>query len=153
MKHQRGFSLLELMVAVAIVSIITAIALPNYQDYLLRSRVPEATSSLADVRVRMEQFFQDNRSYPTGGCVVAPAVPTATQLRVPAGLAFDFACTGTATTYAASATGKGSMVGFLYTLDQQNNRTTTFSGAAAAKGWTSALPNNCWVTRKGGKCI
>lgn len=153
MKQQQGFSLIELMIAVVIISILTAIAVPSYQDYVMRSRVPEATSGMADIRVRMEQFFQDNRSYPTGGCVVAPSAPSATQLGVPAGSSFDFACAATANTFSVTATGKNSMSGFSYTLDQQNNRTTTFSGIAASKGWTSASPNNCWVTRKGGKCI
>jgi type IV pilus assembly protein PilE len=153
MKQQKGFSLIELMIAVVIISILTSIAIPSYQDYIVRSRIPEATSGMADIRVRLEQFYQDNRSYPIGGCVVAPTAPSATQLSVPAGSSFDFACTATATAFSVTASGKNAMAGFSYTLDQQNNRTTTFSGLAASKGWTSAAPNNCWVTRKGGKCI
>lgn len=152
MKLQKGFSLIELMIAVVIISILAAVAIPNYQDYVTRSRIPEATSGMSDIRVRMEQFFQDNRSYPIGGCVIAPSVPSLTQLGVPIGTSFDFSCTATATTYSVVATGKGSMAGFSYTLNQLNNRTTTFGGLAASRGWTIHSPNNCWVTRKGGKC-
>ena len=153
MKHQQGFSLIELMIAIVIVGIITAIAIPNYSDYVTRSRVPEATAGLGDIRVRIEQFYQDNRTYPTGGCVVAPTAPSATQLQVPLGQNFDFACGApTATTYTVQANGKGSMAGFQYTLDQFNGRTSNFSGAAATNGWASHAPNNCWASKKGGYC-
>jgi type IV pilus assembly protein PilE len=149
---QQGFSLIELMIAVVIVGIISAVAIPNYRDYVTRSRVPEATAGLGDIRVRMEQFFQDNRSYPVGGCVVAPAAAGPTQLQVPLGESYDFTCAATATTYTVTATGKGSMAGFQFSIDQFNARNSNFTGTAAADGWISHAPNNCWVIRKGGKC-
>lgn len=150
---QQGFSLIELMIAVVIIGIISAVAIPNYRDYVTRSRVPEATAGLGDIRVRMELFYQDNRTYPTGGCVVAPAVPSATQVQVPLGQNFDFTCgTPTATTYTVRAAGKGSMAGFQYTVDQFNGKASNFTGAAATSGWTSPSPNNCWASKKGGYC-
>lgn len=153
MKHQQGFSLIELMIAIVIVGIITAVAIPNYRDYVTRSRIPEATAALGDLRVRMEQYYQDNRTYPTGGCVVAPTVPGATQLQVPLGRNFNFTCGApTATTYTVRADGNGSMAGFRYSVDQFNGQSSTLTGAAAAGGWTANAPNNCWVTKKGGAC-
>ena len=152
MKHQQGFSLIELMIAVVIIGIITTVAIPNYQDYVTRSRVPEATAALGDLRVRMEQYYQDNRAYPTG-CVVAPTAPGATQLQLPLGQNFNFTCGApTATTYTVQAAGKVSMVGFQYTVDQFNGKTSAFTGAAATNGWTVHIPNNCWATKKGGYC-
>src|SRR5258708_6947981 len=64
-----GFTLIEVMIVVAIVGVLAAIALPNYSDYVKRSKIIEATSVLSDLRVRYEQFFLDNRTY-TGGCAV-----------------------------------------------------------------------------------
>ncbi len=151
MKQQRGFSLLELMFAVVIVSILASIAIPSYRDYVTRSRVPEATSVLSDARVRMEQFYQDNRTYPAGGCVIAPTVPTATQVVLPAGSAFNFSCGApTATAYTVTATGTGTMAGFAYNINQSNVRTSTFSGSGASAGWSSST--TCWITKKGGSC-
>ncbi len=73
----RGFTLVELLVVMAIVAILAAIAIPSYSAYVQRSRIIEATSSLADFRVRMEQFFLDNRRY-TAGAACGIADPTST---------------------------------------------------------------------------
>lgn len=152
MRKFRGFTLIELMITIAIVAILAAVAVPQYRDYVVRSRLAEATAGLADARVRMEQFFQDNRTYPTHAtpCIAtAPANP-ATQVQLTlTGQSFDFSCSAvTATTYTITATGKGSMVGFGFTIDQSNVRTTS----AVPSGWSLPSPNNCWVARKGGSC-
>jgi type IV pilus assembly protein PilE len=141
MKKQLGFTLIELMIVVAIIGILASIALPSYKDYLTRGRIPDATSNLAVKRVQMEQFFQDNRTY-----VGAPACNTDTS----ASKYFDFSCTGTgaptATTYVLQAVGKTGMTGFTFTIDQSNAKTTP----ATPSGWTYS--NACWVVRKSGDC-
>lgn len=153
MKRIQGFTLIEVMVTVAIVAILASIALPNYSDYVTRSSLPEATSALSDFRVRMEQFFQDNRRYPTA-CVVPPTVPSATEIQVPTGKYFTYGCPGlSATTFTANAVGNaGTNVSWMtYTINELNARTSTI-GAGAPAGWSAATPNNCWVTKKGGVC-
>ena len=149
MKQQHGFSLIELMIAVVIVGILASIAIPNYSSYMIRSRIPEATAGLGDIRVRMEQFFQDNRTYPVDGCATSA---TATKLGVAAGDSFAFTCVATATTYTVTATGAGPMAGFVYTLNQTNGRTSVFSGKAVTAGYVTPSTNNCWVTKAGGTC-
>lgn len=144
--RQRGFTLIEVMITVAIVGILAMVAYPSYRDYIIRGNVPEATSRLATKQVQMEQFFQDNRTYVGGpGCTLDQ---TSSKY-------FDFSCTGagaaTATTYTITATGKGSMAGINYTIDQTGAKTTSIT-AGAPSGWTAPSPNNCWATRKGGLC-
>src|SRR5437763_3189016 len=56
-----GFTLLELMIVVAIVAVLASIALPNYSDYVKRGKIMEATTGLSDFRQRYEQYFLDTR--------------------------------------------------------------------------------------------
>ena len=72
-RRARGFTLIELMMTVAIAAILAAVAIPMYRDYVVRSRIIDATSRLSDFRVRMEQFFMNNRTYESvgGACGVA----------------------------------------------------------------------------------
>ena len=150
--RQRGFTLIEVMIVVVIVAILAAIAIPNYRDYVTRGRIVEATAGLGDARNKMEQYFQDNRTYPTG-CVISPTAAGATQVQLQALQNFTLSCGAlTATTYTVTATGTNTMVGFSYTVDQNNTRTSTFSGSGNSAGYTSASPNTCWVIRKGGLC-
>lgn len=67
-KSMRGFTLIEIMIVVAIIGALAAIAIPMYNDYVVKARINEAVGGLSDLRVKMEQFFQDNRTY-AGACV------------------------------------------------------------------------------------
>ena len=150
LRTQRGFTLIEVMVTVAIVAILAAIALPSYRDYVVRGKLPEAFGGLSDARVKMEQYFQDNRTYPTG-CVTSGAGTT--DITVQSLKNFTLTCAfPDANSYTVTATGINDMVGFSYTIDQNNNKTSGFTGSGDSAGWSVASPNNCWVIRKGGLC-
>jgi len=143
-RQARGFTLIELMITVAVIAILSAVALPNYREYVIRGNVPEATSRLATKQVQMEQFFQDNRTYVAGTACTADS--TSSKF-------FDFLCTDsgdavTATAYILTAVGKGSMTGFKYTINQTGAKTTR----AVPAGWSQPSPNTCWTTKKGGVC-
>lgn len=135
-----GFTLIEVMLTIAIVGILTALAMPSYADYLIRGRIPDATAGLAARQIRIEQFFQDNRSY-----VAAPDCVTDNT----SSSYFSFSCSSqTSTTFSLQAVGKGSMSGFTFVVDQNNSKTT----AAVPSGWSLPSPNTCWITKKGGVC-
>lgn len=148
----RGFTLLEIMITMAIVAIIAAVALPNYIDYVTRSKIVEATSSLSDMRVRLEQHFADNRRYPTACIAPASGPAPAGEIYLPAGSKFfAISCALTATTYTVTGTGDAArgMSGFAYTIDEANNRRTT----SLPTGWSGAgASSTCWIKRKSGEC-
>lgn len=148
----RGFTLLEVMITVAIVGILAAIALPGYSYFVTRSRIIEATSAMGDIRSQMEKYFMDFRRYDNAG-VCGPE----TQAFKPitsfnsASKNWVITCPAgqlTATTYRLQADGLGAMVGFQYRIDQTGAKSTS----ALPAGWTTPSPNTCWAIKKDGTC-
>ena len=140
-KTQIGFTLIELMVVVGLVAILTAIAMPSYTDYIKRGQIVDGIVPLADMGGKMEQFFQDHRTY-VGACTagtVAPKPPDSTR--------FKYSCDNLGkSTFTVTAKGEGSMRDFKFTLDQSGTRQTT----GTPNGWTAG--SNCWSARKDGSC-
>lgn len=141
MNSSRGFTLIEVMIVVAIIGILAAIAVPAYGDYVKRSKVTEATAALADYRIRMEQYYQDNRNYGAGDCGVA--VPT------PKYFTFSCALTNSGQGFTATTTNKANIGldasgDFVYTIDHANAKATT-------KAW-GISGGACWVMKKGESC-
>jgi type IV pilus assembly protein PilE len=72
----RGFTLIEVMIVVAIVGILAAIALPAYQDQVRKSRRASAEAHLMDIASRQQQFLLDNRRYATNLATLTVTTPT-----------------------------------------------------------------------------
>lgn len=140
MKKKNGFTLLELMITIAIVGILTSIAMPGYRDYMRRSQITEATSTLSSMRVKLEQHYQDNRTY-TGACGASGLAAKPSNLQN-----FDLSCNLGDDTYTLTATGKNGVKDFVFTIDQSNNKATT----SVPSGWTAN--NACWIINKTGSC-
>ncbi|WP_281783103.1 pilin [Sinimarinibacterium flocculans] len=64
MKKQQGFTLIELMIVVAIIGILAAIAIPAYQDYIARSQVSEAFAMSSGAKTAISEYAQINGVYP-----------------------------------------------------------------------------------------
>ncbi len=131
-----GFTLIELMVAVAIAAILAAIAYPSYTAYVQRSRVPAALDQLSGISTRMEQCFQDTGTYT--GCLACANAAAATVRD------FAIACavTNGGTRFQLTATGANLVAGYVYTIDQTGARNTQHPKGNVA---------GCWSIR-GGTC-
>ncbi len=137
MQSARGFTLIEVMITVAIVAILSAIALPSYTAYVQRSRVPPALDALSSLATRLEQRFQDTGNYANGAdCGVA--MPAA------ANFAITCAISDGGQGFTVVATGNGPMAGYGYSVNHQGVRATT----AHPKGVPVV---NCW-SMKGTTC-
>lgn len=64
-KSSKGFTLIELMIVVVILAVIAAIAMPSFLGQIRKARRSDAKQALFDVAAKLEQFYQDNKGYPT----------------------------------------------------------------------------------------
>jgi type IV pilus assembly protein PilE len=136
MKRPLGFTLIEMMVTVAIIGILTAIAVPAYSNYVIRARTGEAFTALSGAQPAAEQYWANKRTYKD-----LPAPDNSANFTYAVSNATD-------STYTVTATGitPGKMADFVYTIDQSGTRATT----KLPTGWTTST--TCWVDRKGGLC-
>jgi type IV pilus assembly protein PilE len=142
----RGFTLIEIMIVVVIVAILSTIASPIYQDYVIRSRIMTAIQGLSSRQVQMEQCYQDNHKYldTCRGCPADPGEKDSQEM-------FVFTCTiatgGQGFGLTATGVSGKPMDGFEFTVDEKDARSSTVSGHS---GWTGST--SCWITSKGGSC-
>jgi type IV pilus assembly protein PilA len=92
-KIQQGFTLIELMIVVAIIGILAAIAIPAYQDYTIRSKVTEMINAAGVCKTSVAEYYQSLGAFPSSatqaGCsdigtanTVAPAVNASGQITI-----------------------------------------------------------------------
>ena len=140
MKQQKGFTLIELMVVVAIVGILVAVALPSYTDYVIRSKRADATGALMAATNAMERWRANNFSY--AGATVGTAFATNVPSDGSASAYYTLSISNlSASTYTITATAVNEQADALgaaetLTINQNGNKTWTLSGT-----------ENCWPTR------
>ena len=143
-RRDAGFTLIELMIAVALVAILASIAMPSYQAYARRGQLAEAFTTLADMRVKMEQHYQDNKFYGTAANnTTCPTLSGHTAFPV-TNKYFTLSCSAGAApsqTYTLTATGTGGLTtGYDYTVNQVGTKgTTLFAGNSSSAA--------CWLTK------
>jgi type IV pilus assembly protein PilE len=139
----RAFTLIETMIVVSIVATLATIAVPGYAGYVQRSRILEAVARLSDAATRMQEHFQDERTFvdTSGDCAIAPPASATSE-------AFALTCTATGATFVYTATGRADkgMSAFGYSIDDTGARTTV----SVPPGWARSA--DCWTMRADGTC-
>lgn len=131
----RGFTLLELMIVVAIVAILTAIAYPSYRTYILRSHRAEAKEALLQLQLAEEKYFLQNNGYAATDALMSTAISSG-GLGIPGtttngyyAITLQSGVGSSATTYTATATPKASQADDtdcpIFSLNQSNQRVPT----------------------------
>lgn len=146
---QRGFTLVEVMVVIAILAIIAAIAIPIYSHYIKDAKIGRAESNLVLLSTLMERYYQNNNTYPASNPALTPnAIPgwnpgndpnplftyaiqnpdqSVCGVAAPAGPSYDLVATPTATS--------GLPTNEYFYLDSQNDRCEQLPSGTLVIGW------------------
>lgn len=142
-----GFTLIELMAAVAIVTILATIAYPSYTDYVLRGKLVDPINNLSAMRALMEQYYQDNRTYSNVSVtIVSPCDSTKRPSLKDFTISCSVAQTGDSYTIAATGNSGGATSGFIYSIDNTNTQKSTVGSKWGGGSY------NCWILKKGDTC-
>jgi len=142
LKKSSGFTLVEVMIVIAIVAIGASVAIPYYRDYVERSRLSEAFSTLSMLTTRMESYYLDNRSYfneDSGNC----GVPS------PKGEYFTFECESEGDYYIWTAKASFGDNDYEFQINDEENsmvkKTNVFKSESITK--------DCWIIHEDGECF
>ena len=147
-RGSHGFTLIELMIVVAIIAILASIAIPSYRDYIIRGHLAEATSTLASYQAKMERYYQDNRTYADAAPFTSPCGAGEPDTRKVG--EFQISCGANAPTlngYTVLAQGTGSMSQFALTINERGDQGTVDT----APGWGGRCDRR-WRVKKGIVC-
>lgn len=136
MVRVRGFSLIELMITLAIIGILLAVVVPTYNDHVLKGKLAEAMTVLSDLQVREEAYYTDNRAY----VALAPRTGQTQYFDVTACVTTTV---GGVANQGYTCTARSTSLGYTYTVNEAGTKTTVKPDGNTV---------SCWLKTPGGAC-
>ncbi|EGQ9578316.1 pilin [Vibrio cholerae] len=141
-KQQQGFTLIELMIVVAVIGVLAAIAIPQYQKYVAKAEVASALATLTGIKTNVEAYAVETGSFPAAGKEGDLGVPTS----IPSGtVAFAATSSGAGTiTFSFNTSNVSNLIsGKKFLLNRTSAGVWTCDGAATTPVTDDLLPKNC----------
>ncbi len=133
MNKARGFSLIELLIAVVIIGILAAIAIPAYMDHIARGRIAQGVEALSEAKVRMEQVYNSRRTYkPDGEC------PNLKPYFDGIPFGYDLVCEDQKFSIVITGDTDKGTAGYSYSINESGEKTST----------TPTASGKCWLMSK-----
>jgi len=135
---RRGFTLIEVLIVILIISVLAAVAIPMYADYTRKTKASEAWEELTHIAALEEQIFTDLRQYDTNGSILTSYGANLNGKYF--GITINNTNTWTATAAVCFDGRKPCNVNnnydYLFTIDRDGNKTTTTIGGSTRPGWS-----------------
>lgn len=164
MKKRNGFTLIELLIVVAIVTIMGSIAIPYYNEYVMRSKMVFAVNSLVQMQQKMEQYYQENKTFNGNGIYSSAWDFAVANLKIGSSsdkysqIASLTSGSSTSDSYILNAGDTNTTNGFSFSLVRGDNGEVKRQTWLLPSGWPQAVAPNeiikdCWVVSKNGECF
>ncbi|WP_122082150.1 pilin [Vibrio coralliirubri] len=144
--NQKGFTLIELMIVVAVIGVLSAIAIPQYQKYVAKAEVASALATMTGIKTNVEAFAVENGEFPDGSSTNQTEADLGVPSSIPSGdITFTSASSAAGTiTFAFDSSGVSNLIaGKNFDIKRDSNGLWSCDGSTSDPVTDDLLPKSC----------